>query len=90
MVCGGSLTFAEKMEERKWITTEQMLENLKNEPDVEQEYRHHLGGILRSTHWLEYSSQRHEIGDSTDWKDSSWHSEDEFLEMHRGEWWMKE
>ena len=50
--------------EKKWIKTEQMLEVLKGEPDVEQQYCHYLGGILRSTHWLEYSSKRKKIGDS--------------------------
>lgn len=33
--------------EKKWIQTEQMLEDLKNDPDYEQEYTHYLGGILR-------------------------------------------
>ena len=44
--------------EKKWIKTEQMLEALKSEPNVEQQYCHYLGGILRSTHWLEYSSKK--------------------------------
>ena len=30
--------------EKKWIKTEQMLEGLKGEPDVEQQYCHYLGG----------------------------------------------
>ena len=58
--------------EKKWITTEQMLEVLKREPDVEHQYCHYLGGILRSTHWLEYSSKREQYGDSTNWLDYSW------------------
>ena len=53
-VSAGSSTFAAKRHmEKKWIKTEQMLEVLKGEPDVEQQYCHYLGGILRSTHWLE-------------------------------------
>ena len=75
--------------EKKWITTEQMLEVLKREPDVEHQYCHYLGGILRSTHWLEYSSKREQYGDSTNWLDYSWYTESEFLEVHAGEWWMR-
>jgi hypothetical protein len=41
------------MEEKKWITTEQMLEALRNNPNNEQQYTHYLGGILRSTHGQE-------------------------------------
>ena len=33
------------MEEKKWITTEQMLIDLRNDPDNEQEYTHYLGGF---------------------------------------------
>ena len=86
-----SPTFAEKvMEEKKWITTEQMLQALKNDPDNEQQYCHYLGGCLRSTHWLEYSSKKNKYGDSTDWVDYTWYSEVEFLDIHAGEWWMRE
>ena len=44
--------------EKKWIKTELLLETLKMEPDTEQQYCHNLGGCLRSTHWLEYSSKK--------------------------------
>lgn len=87
-----SSTFAEKnkgMEEKKWITTEQMLENLENEPDVEQQYCHYICGILRSTHWLRYSTKKNQYGDSMD-MEYDWYTKDEFLEMHSGEWWMRE
>ena len=76
--------------EEKWIKTEQMLEILKGEPDVEQQYCLHLGGCLRSTHWLEYSSKNNRYGDSTNWFDSTWYTESEFIELHAGEWWMRE
>ena len=86
-----TLTFAQKtMEEKKWITTEQMLQTLKNDPDNEQQYCHYLGGCLRSTHWLEYSSKKNKYGDSTNWVDYTWYSEVEFLDIHAGEWWMRE
>ena len=61
--------------EKKWIKTEKMLEVLKSEPNVEQQYCHYLGGILRSTHWLEYSSKKREIGDSTNWFEYTWYTE---------------
>ena len=72
--------------EKKWIKTEQMLEVLKGEPDVEQQYCHYLGGILRST----YSSKRKKIGDSTNWLTYTWYTESDFLKIHAGEWWMRE
>ncbi len=78
------------MKEKNWIKTEQVIENLKNEPDVEHQYCHHICGILRSTHWLEYSSERKEIGESTDWYEYYWFTVDEFLDIHKDEWWMRE
>ena len=75
------------MEEKKWITTEQMMEALKNDPDNEQQYTHYLGGILRSTRWLEYNSKKNLFGNSCDWDNYTWYTEDEFLEMYAGHWW---
>ena len=75
---------------KKWIKTEQMLEVLKSEPDIEQQYCHYLGGILRSTHWLKYSSKRELYGDSTNWSDCTWHTEAEFVEIYAGKWWLRE
>lgn len=34
---------------QKWIKTEEMLENLSNEPGEEYQYARYLGPILRST-----------------------------------------
>jgi len=76
--------------EKKWITTEQMLETLKMEPDTEQQYCHFLGGCLCSTHWLEYSSKVNKYGDSTNWFDYTWYTEAEFVEMYAGSRWMRE
>ena len=64
--------------EKKWITTEQMLEILKSEPDSEQQYSHHLGGILRSTRWLEYSIEKNMYGESANWFDYTWYTEADF------------
>ena len=30
------------------------------------------------------------IGDSTNWFDYTWYTESEFMEIHAGEWWMRE
>ena len=67
-----------------------MLEILRQEPDTEQQYCHYLGGILRSTHWLEYSSEKDMFGDSTNWFDYTWYTETEFAEMHENQWWLRE
>ena len=29
-------------------------------------------------------------GESTNWFDYTWYTEAEFLEIHAGEWWMRE
>ena len=78
------------MEKRKIIGTLDGLENLKREPDVEQQYTHYLGGILRSTHWLEYKSETQEIGDSMEWDEYNWMTEQEFLSRFEGHWWSRD
>jgi len=76
------------MEQKKWIKTEQMLAALKNDPDNEHEYTHYLGGLLRSTHWIVYDSEKNLFGDSSDWNNHTWLSEAEFLDVYTGHWWM--
>ena len=78
------------MEGNNWIKTERMLEALKNDPNNEHEYRHWLGGILFSTHWLIYDSKKNLFGDSTNWYDFYWYTETEYLEIHSGEWWHRD
>lgn len=75
--------------EMKWIKTEEMLENLRNEPDVEQQYARHLGGILRSTHWLRYDSKRDLYGDSLNIS-FDWFTREEFLSLFGDGWWCRE
>lgn len=75
---------------QKWIKTEELLENLLNEPGVEQQYVHYLGPILRSTHWLIYDAEKGLFGDSTDWDEYMWQTKDEFLEFYEGHWWLRE
>ncbi|MBQ7427655.1 MAG: hypothetical protein IJV20_10470 [Prevotella sp.] len=76
--------------EKKWIKTEKMLEALRNDPDNEQEYTHHLGGILRTTHWLIYDSDKGQFGDSMDWGGYNWYTEAEFLKNYAGHWWHRD
>ena len=85
----GSPTFAEKkgVEQKEWITTEQMLHALKNDPDNEQEYSLNLGGkVLRSTHWFVYDLEKRMFVHTRDWP-YDWFSETEILEYYSGcEW----
>ena len=75
--------------EKKWITTEQMLEALKNDPDNEHEYNLSLvGGFLSSTHWMVYDSETRMFGHSRDIH-YNWYSEAEFLEMYSGCQWSR-
>ncbi len=77
------------MEEKKWITTEQMLEALKNDPDNEHEYSLSLcGGVLRSTHWFVYYSEKNMFGHTKDWPYDSF-SESEVLERYSGCLWRR-
>ena len=76
--------------ERKWIKTEQMLEALKNDPDNEQEYTFSIGGILRSTPWLIYDSEKGLIGNSTNWENYDWYTEEEFLKIYADKWWRRD
>lgn len=78
------------MKNNKRITTEQMLAELKKHPGEEQEYRHHLGGILCSTHWLIYDPQKQLFGDSTDWNYYDWYNEPEFIEEYSGHFWIRD
>ena len=76
--------------EQKWIKTEDMLENLRNEPGVEQQYARYLGPILRSTHWLKYDAEHDLYGDSTDWDEFTWFTRDKFLSIIGEGWWCRE
>ena len=77
------------MEEKKWITTEQMLGALKNDPDNEHEYNLWLfGGFLTSTHWVVYNSENNVIGHTRD-NGYDWYTEAEFLEVYVGCKWRR-
>lgn len=76
--------------EQKWIKTEEMLENLRSEPGVEQQYERYLGPMLRSTHWLKYDGEKDLFGDSTDWVEFGWFSSEEFLKVIGDGWWRRE
>ena len=76
--------------EQKWIKTEEMLENLRNEPGVEQQYVRYLGPILRSTHWLKYDAEQDLYGDSTEWDEIAWLTRENFLSIIGDGWWCRE
>ena len=75
--------------ERKWIKTDEMLENLRQEPGVEQQYARHLRGILRSTHWLKYDGERDLYGDSVNIS-FDWFTRGEFLSLFGDGWGCRE
>ena len=75
--------------EKKWITTEEMLENLKNDANHEHEYNLRLcNGFLSSTHWVVYDSRRKMIGHTRDFH-YDWYAELEFLEEYAGCHWLR-
>ena len=77
------------MKEKKWISTEQMLEALKNDPDNVHEYNLWLcGGFLTSTHWLVYDSEKQMTGHTRN-NSFDWYTEAEFLETYAGCKWRR-
>ena len=75
--------------ENKWVTTEQMLENLKNDANHEHEYNLWLcNGFLTSTHWVVYDSMRKMIGQTRE-NNYDWYTETEFLEDYAGCHWLR-
>lgn len=76
--------------EKKWISTEQLLEALKNDPFNEHEYNLAIagGGVLRSTHWFIYDSKKQLFGHTRDWP-YDWFSESELLEYYAGCCWVR-
>lgn len=78
------------MMKKKFTTTTQMLEALKDKPNVEHVYCHWLGGILFSTYWILYNTEKHQFGISTDGFRYVWYSEIDVLSIYAGHWWVKE
>ncbi len=76
------------MEKKEWITTEQMLQNLKTDAGHEHEYNLWLcNGFVTSTHWVVYDSRKQMIGHTRN-NDYDWYTEVEFLEDYAGcKWW---
>lgn len=77
------------MENNYWITTEQLIENLMQDPNNEQEYHRYLGGILRSTHWFIYDSKKGLFGDSTN-IEYDWFTQEELLDCYEGAYWHRD
>lgn len=76
--------------DKNWITTEQMVEALKKDPNNEHEYTHYLGGFLRSTHWWYYDAVKNEFCNSTDWNNYARLTETEVLNMYPGHKWRRD
>ena len=76
-----------EVSKKEWIKTEEMLEQLKNDPDVDHQYTHWLGGILRSTYFMMYDSHKDLFEVSMDWLEFEYYTESEFLECYSGHFW---
>lgn len=84
------LTFGEKMKEldkKRWVNTADVVEFLKSDPDREHEFSRYLGGMLRSTYWMEYKSEKNMFALSRDWIRPDYYTEEELLECYEGYWW---
>lgn len=75
------------LDKTKWVKTTDVVEFLKSDPDNEHEFTHYLGGMLRSTYWMEYKSAEAVFALSTDWSHYEMFSESELLEYYAGHWW---
>ena len=77
------------MEKEKWFTTEQVIENLKNDANNEHEYNLWLcDRIVTSTHWVVYDAEKQMIGHTREY-DYDWYTEAEFLEYYAGCKWRR-
>ena len=72
------------------MKTVQVADDLKNDPNNEHEYRRWMGGILFSTYWIIYDSNKREFGVSQDWRKYSWYTEPEFIEDYSNYWWIRD
>ena len=75
------------MEREKWISTEELLAELRRHPDKILMYEHRLGAWLSSEHWLVYLSKRDLFCDSTAVEEWERFTEAQFLYIHSGEFW---
>jgi len=77
------------MEEKKWITTEQMLEELKKDANHEHGYSLLLySGFLTSPHWLVFDSERQMFEHDAN-VDFGWNTEAEILEVYADCMWCR-
>ena len=85
------LTFAEKkmkeLDKKRWVNTVEVVAFLKSDPDREHEFSRYLGGMLRSTYWIEYRPDKDMFAVSRDWIRPDYYTEEELLECYEGHWW---
>ena len=85
-----SLKKLEKMETkrvRKWISTEQMLRDVKADVPYEHEYNLSLNGGFTTTHWIHYDPEKQMFADSVN-VGYDYYTE-EFLKFRRGCRWCR-
>ena len=56
-----------ELDKKNWVNTADVVEFLKSDPDSEHEISRYLGGMLRSTYWMEYKSDKNMFALSRDW-----------------------
>ena len=77
------------MEGKNWLSTGELIDNLKKDADNEHEYSVFFGNkTLRSTHWFLYDSARNMFGHTRDWP-YDWFSESAILEFYSEYRWKR-
>ena len=73
-----------ELDKKRWVNTTDVVEFLKSDPDHEHEFSRHLGGMLRSTYWMEYESDKNMFALSRDWIRPDYYTEEELLQCYEG------
>lgn len=72
-----------------WITTKQLIENLKKDSGREHEYRRCIGGYVSSTRWMIYDPKRGKIGVSVN-IGYDWYTEEELIKYYGDAFWHRD
>ena len=76
----------EELDWKRWMKSKDVIEFFKSDPNNEHEFSHYLGGVLRSTYWMEYKLDIEMFGISQDWIHPDYYTEEELLEHYEGHW----
>ena len=73
-----------ELDKKRWVNTTDVIEFLKSDPDHEHEFNLYLGGMLRSTYWMEYKSDKNMFALSRESIRPDYYTEAELLECYEG------